>query len=813
MPFVLRFSGNDTGAITFTGNTLGLSRSSTDGVPGTRDYIGAFTTVDTSMQFGSYPPGTTSDFNLDSATAILRLPAGSNVLYAELVWAGTYAVRGGVNDYFAFIDKSVAITTPDGVSFAVAPDPATAQISSRNATFNYMRSADVTPIVRDVGAGAYTVGGVVGNIDFGVSTANSCGWTLCVVYENPLMPFRNLSLNVGIVEIATGSDPSVTTTLSGFATPVSGPISGRMALCAQDGDANKVGDQVLFGPDETSLTVLSGPNNFPNNFFASQINDDSGNLDTSGTFGDRNQINGSPGTQIVGGRQSWDITNVDISQTLTNDQQSATFQLRTTNDGYSVIAVGIFIDINSPRISVDKSVDAEIAELGQILTYTVVIGNSGTVSADATFLLDDLPNDTAFVPGSVTVGGVPTAGNPLSGISLGSLAPGETVVVTYQAIVVSFPENGLISNQAIVEFTYQSISGGPILTGDIPSEEVITPIVPPNYELAIAKSANKTVAAPGESVDYSITVTNLSQAPLTNVRVDDAALSFHTVIPLLPAGESRTFRLTFVVPVGAPGNASLTNTAVASSDQTGSVSASATVTVPPLPKLTASKTADRITAAPGDTIVYTITATNTGNVPLNRVQINDPLLGLVETTGLLEPGESVVIRQEFVVPLNVAQGSIIANDVTIVSNETPPVTDREETVVVPPPVEVGKSASSDEVAVGERIFYTILIVNRSQLTLVDLRLSDVLNEALRFVPGSVRIKGRSRQGAEPDDIALGDLEPGESVRVTFQAVVGRVDSDEKVSNRATAEFRVVVAGPVFREESNVIETEIREEEE
>lgn len=35
VPFVLRYSNNDTGAITFTGNTLGLSRSNQTGVPGT----------------------------------------------------------------------------------------------------------------------------------------------------------------------------------------------------------------------------------------------------------------------------------------------------------------------------------------------------------------------------------------------------------------------------------------------------------------------------------------------------------------------------------------------------------------------------------------------------------------------------------------------------------------------------------------------------------------------------------------------------------------------------------------------------------
>lgn len=813
MPFVLRFSGNDTGAITFTGNTLGLSRSSQEGVPGTRDYIGAFTSIDTNLQFGSYPAGTVSDFNINSASAILRLPVESEVLYAELVWAGTYNVTGGTNNYFAFIDKSISMTTPQGMTFAVAPDSATAQISHRNATDNYLRSANVTSIIQQSGAGTYTVGGVVGNIDFGNSTANSCGWVLCVVYSDPDMPFRNLSLNVGIVEIATGSAPSVTTTLTGFATPISGLVSGRMALVAQDGDANKVGDQVAFGPDEANLTALSGPNNFLNNFFASQINDDSGNLDTSGTFGDRNQINGQPGTQIVGGRQSWDITSVDISETLTNNQTSAVFQLRTTNDGYSVIAVGIYIDINSPRITVDKAVDASSAELGQTLTYTVVIGNSGTVSADTMFLLDSLPNDTAFVPGSLAVNGIPTAGDPLTGISLGSLAPGETITVTYQAVVVSFPEDGIIRNEALVQFQYQSIAGGEINTGDIPSNEVITTIEPPIYELAIMKTVDRASALAGETVFYTITVTNLSNAPLTNVNVTDPTLHFEQNVPHLPSDESVAFRVPFTVPLGTPGNAKLVNTAIASSDQTGQVSASATVIVPPVPRLEAAKTADRTTAAPGDTITYTIKATNTGNIPLTGIVLTDPLLGVVETINTLAPGQTVTIQRIFVVPLDAANGTVIGNVATVVSVEAPPTSDSNQVTVVPPPLHVAKSASPLEVAVGDPITYRIVIANTGRVELVDLRLIDVVQRPLQFVEDSVRINGRRHPGASPEAIQLGSIAPGGEIVVTFQAIPEQINETEKVINQAEVLFRVVVSGPEFQEESNRVEVEVKEEEE
>ncbi|GAA4876760.1 hypothetical protein GCM10023310_65680 [Paenibacillus vulneris] len=934
MPFILRYSDNDTGAITFTGNTLGLSRSNETGVPGTRDFIGAFVAIDTSMQFGSYPPGTTSDFNLNSASAILELPAGSRVKYAELVWAGTYAVTGGTNNYFAFIDKDVSLTTPQGRTFSISPDPVTAQTSHRNATDNYFRSANVTAIIQAGGAGVYTVGGVVGNIDLGNSTANNCGWTLCVVYENPGLPFRNLSLNVGIVEIAAGI-PELTTTLTGFATPTSGAISGRMALCAQDGDANKTGDQVLFGPTEAALTVLEGPNNFPNNFFASQINDDSGNLDTTGTFGDRNQINGQPGTQIVGGRQSWDITNVDVSATLTNNQTSAVFQLRTGGDGYSVIAVGIYIDINSPRITVEKSVDAASASLGEILTYKVVVENSGTVPADTTLMFDSLPNDTEFVPGSVTINSTPiTDADPRVGIPLGSVPPGAAVVVTYQVRVVSLPPEGDIVNEALVTFEYQSVTGGPILTGDITSNEVVTPVLTPDIALqksvtptealpgetveyrlevvntgemeltnirltdtmlgldqilpslpidtsivitqsftippgtpagsvllntstaqadqagpvsdeavvnvlpeppvpvpafTLQKSVTPTEARPGQTVEYRIEVTNTGEVDLTNIRITDAMLNLNEVLASLPVGSSTVITRRFTIPEGTPGGTIITNVSTAQTDQTGPVTDDARVTVlpePPRPnhQLEIVKTADRSVVMGGQTIDYRITVTNTGDSVLTSVRVIDDRLGIHRMIGTLLPNQSVTVRAKFAVPADTEVGTVITNTAIAVSAETDPVSDMASVKVIgQPPLSVAKSVLPIESHPGSRLTFSFVVTNRTgTLTVANLgptvlnhvTLFDNLPNGTQFTGGSVIVNNKPITGAHPEEgIHLGSLAPGETVRITFQALQVLVPSNESVENQAHVTFEREDTGETERVDSNIVIYTVTEEEE
>ena len=87
MPFVQRYSDVKKGAIIFAGNTLGLSKAANSNSPGTEGSIGAFTSLNTSLQVGNFPAGTTLDYTLNGSRAQLSLPAGSSVLYAELVWA------------------------------------------------------------------------------------------------------------------------------------------------------------------------------------------------------------------------------------------------------------------------------------------------------------------------------------------------------------------------------------------------------------------------------------------------------------------------------------------------------------------------------------------------------------------------------------------------------------------------------------------------------------------------------------------------------------------------------------------------------
>ena len=89
--YALRYSTITNGAVTMTGNAIGLSKATATNAPGTNGSIGAFSTTNTALVDGTYPAGTTNNWTLNSAAAVLTMPAGSTVLYAELIWGGSYS--------------------------------------------------------------------------------------------------------------------------------------------------------------------------------------------------------------------------------------------------------------------------------------------------------------------------------------------------------------------------------------------------------------------------------------------------------------------------------------------------------------------------------------------------------------------------------------------------------------------------------------------------------------------------------------------------------------------------------------------------
>ena len=229
-------------------------------------------------------------------------------------------------------------------------------------------------MVQSALGGSYAVESVpalIEAIDNRTADTNHAGWTLAVAYENPNSPLRNLTIYCGgaVVSPNTGS---TTITVSNFLTPDVLPITGKIFVSAQEGDAVLTGDQMLFGQSIPTLALLSGPNNPQNNFFASQINNENGLLDNTGTFGTRN-ANAAAGTNTSACRQGWDITAVDVSDRLAASETSAVIRFTSDGDLYVPNALALQIDSKGANLVLTKSADRTYADVGEEIKYTIIL--------------------------------------------------------------------------------------------------------------------------------------------------------------------------------------------------------------------------------------------------------------------------------------------------------------------------------------------------------------------------------------------------------------------------------------------------------
>jgi uncharacterized repeat protein (TIGR01451 family) len=508
--YITRYTTVDTGAMTFTGNTLGLDKTGGQNNPGTSGSIGAFiTATNPASQAGTFPAGTTLSWSQGSSSAQLNIPAGSTVLYAELIWGGTYrSVSGAPQDVSAYLNNSVTLTTPSG-SYSVSPDGSTANTCGDSTHYFYVRSADVTAYVQSAGAGTYTIGGVPATADPNDDSNNCAGWTLAVVYRNTALPIRSMSVFVGS-EFTAPTGGSTASAIAGFCVNNTGTINGRLMVSAMEGDINLAGDQMLFGP-AGAMQPVSGPNNLSGNFFASQINRDDGTLDTSGTFGTRNSDGSSAGM-----RQGWDITNVDVSGILQHGQTEASAQGTTNGDGYAISSIGIQVDVGAPVFPTTvMTVDKPTTYVGDTLTYTTRLDNTaGSTSAQSVVYTSVPPPYTSFIPGTVKTSTdgvnytVLPGANPSTGFNIGSIAVGGQLWIRYQAAVNAVPPSpspaSYVTNSSWTYNFLTNCSGTPLQATTSSNYTTATLI----DRLDTSKTASVNTAGGTATITWTITVSN-----------------------------------------------------------------------------------------------------------------------------------------------------------------------------------------------------------------------------------------------------------------------------------------------------------------
>lgn len=294
-----------------------------------------------------------------------------------------------------------------------------------------------------------------------------------------------------------------------------------------------------------------------------------------------------------------------------------------------------------------KIASAGTLQVGEIVTYTIELVNSGALAGSAT-VTDPIPSHMTYVDGSATGGGVYDPDTERLTWSDVAVGVNGTVAVSFQAQAMSVPMPTTVVNRATIVAGDQTL----VRQASVLVTPSGTPPPPGNGNLAGSrKLASKEVLVAGETMTYTIQLVNSGDAEavadvvdsLPNAvsyvdgsasaggvyHSDSATLSWDAVA--VPANS--TVDLTFQV-IGAPVNiptAAVNHASIASTNErfvrtaTTLVVPAGSPALPPNAILAGSrKTASQRSVTGGQTFTYSIHLINSGTADA-LVDVTDPL--------------------------------------------------------------------------------------------------------------------------------------------------------------------------------------------
>lgn len=287
----------------------------------------------------------------------------------------------------------------------------------------YVCYADVTSLIDpDNPFGTYTVADMNATQGFTSGGDGACGgWFLVAVYEDQQESAKFISVSDGFVQIFRGQAP-LQFTYSGFTTPtgVNEPVNVRYGTASLEGDTSLGGDELRIMNTAGGLTALGQGNASANpttNFFNGSISFD-GNYITDRTPNSEN----TQGFDM----DYFELPNV-TKDLVGNGQTSATFELFTDRDRYSVFFNAFSVTIIEPELRIIKKVfdldgSTEITggnvELGDEVFYDLEIENIGNEDfVDGTVIITDI------LPPNTNLLGVVDATLP-PGVTYSEVSPG-----------------------------------------------------------------------------------------------------------------------------------------------------------------------------------------------------------------------------------------------------------------------------------------------------------------------------------------------------------------------------------------------------
>ena len=505
-PFSARFSTNTQGAIAIASNSIESCLDALPACANVRNAVGgAVAGNNNNNRTMTWVDVDGDPATFDSSSADLTLPAGVRVLFAGLYYGGRLSAgQGGAPPPNPGARNTVLFKAPADTAYRSL----TASQVDDSST-QYQGFVNVTGIVDAGGPGSYTTANV--QLGTGLSDSGSGGWALVVAYGDAAAPSRNLSVFDGM-QTVTGNG-TVTIPLGGFQTPLSGPVTSTVGLVAYEGDLGTLGDGAAIQGGSGAFTGLSNAvNPGPPATSASNSNVFNSTISNAGAL----VTSRSPSFQ---NNLGYDADLFSTTGVLGNNQSSTQVRLSTSGDAYQPGVVTIATDLYAPRITATKAVDSATASLGDTLTYTVNVQNTGQDGATGTTFSDLIPQGAVFVPGSITLNGgtVSDAADGDAGefaggrvvVRLGTLAPttgSATVSFRVTVATAGLASGATIENTA--DLAFQAATTG--IPSAVTTAPATTAVLVP--DLAIGKTHAPDLA-PGQTSTYTVTVANVGEGP------------------------------------------------------------------------------------------------------------------------------------------------------------------------------------------------------------------------------------------------------------------------------------------------------------
>ncbi len=310
----------------------------------------------------------------------------NKVVYAGLYWGAV---------------STPATPAPETIKFKI-PGGAYQDITA-DVTLDLIYYKDVTSIVTSTTtpSGDY----FVANVNATEAKGNSAGWSLVIVYEDPSLPRRYISTFDGFSAVKNSPFNAVSFNYSGFTTPPSGPVEGRIGVAAMEGDLGLFGDHMQFKADNnSSFTNLFDAENDANNFFNSKITENGAhktnrNVNSTNTLGwDQKLVDFTPlngGNNLIGNNETG--ATVRVTNNVGGDHIFTFLNTFAINIIEPIIQVLTSVeDTSGNQITLNSPV-----QLGETVWYNINFKNIGTDNAISTSIVNTLPINVTLDESSI----------------------------------------------------------------------------------------------------------------------------------------------------------------------------------------------------------------------------------------------------------------------------------------------------------------------------------------------------------------------------------------------------------------------------